>query len=338
MSPIPDFVSCCSLCSFFSHFRAKQTHGVELLQKSFATKSALPSCDFDDAERPFCGWTQSEDGGGQWLRGDGPRPGQSPGPPGGKPERREYYIYPEAGKTVQLQSPALDPDAAEICVEFLYYLYSFSAGAQLVVKVQDASGNVSTLWTKGGMQSSSWLLGTVTVQNPVRRPFQVVFAATQAEKMEINMGLDSISIRVGPCSPCVTGCDFDTTDDLCGWENPAEGDIQWEQWPGAGDDPNVGPEDDFSKPGFGSYMLLDSLDPKSSGTALLKSPPYESPGGCLSLDFHYTLHGVSSDTTLKVYAAAVAGRHAHSLAQPSPRGPCRNNGLYIVGNVHSLLK
>uniref|UniRef100_H9GQ52 Zonadhesin n=1 Tax=Anolis carolinensis TaxID=28377 RepID=H9GQ52_ANOCA len=289
----------------------------------------LPSCDFDDAERPFCGWTQSEDGGGQWLRGDGPRPGQSPGPPGGKPERREYYIYPEAGKTVQLQSPALDPDAAEICVEFLYYLYSFSAGAQLVVKVQDASGNVSTLWTKGGMQSSSWLLGTVTVQNPVRRPFQVIFCQVPLASTSTEGFFLTCSLSAAYCfcpAACVTGCDFDTTDDLCGWENPAEGDIQWEQWPGAGDDPNVGPEDDFSKPGFGSYMLLDSLDPKSSGTALLKSPPYESPGGCLSLDFHYTLHGVSSDTTLKVYAAAVAGRHAHSLAH-GEHGPNWNPGV-----------
>nr|XP_060638850.1 zonadhesin [Anolis sagrei ordinatus] len=309
--------------------RAKQTHGAELLQKPFATKSALPSCDFDNAERPFCGWTQSEDDGGQWLRGDGPRPGQSPGPPGGKPERRGYYIYPEAGKTVQLQSPALDPDAAEICVEFLYYLYSLSTSAQLAVKVQDASGNASTLWTKGGMQSSSWLLGTVTVQNPVRRPFQVVFAATRAETTEIDMGLDSISIRVGPCSPCVTGCDFDSIGDLCGWENPAEGDIQWEQWTGAGDNPDVGPADDFSKPGFGSYMLLDSFDSKNSGTALLKSPLYESQGGCLSLDFYYTLHGVSSDTTLKVYAAAVAGGElgAPLLTLSGEHGPNWNPGV-----------
>ncbi|XP_067325656.1 zonadhesin [Anolis sagrei] len=242
---------------------------------------------------------------------------------------RGYYIYPEAGKTVQLQSPALDPDAAEICVEFLYYLYSFGANAQLAVKVQDASGNTSTLWTKGGMQSSSWLLGTVTVQNPVRRPFQVVFAATRAENTEIDMGLDSISIRVGPCSPCVTGCDFDSMGDLCGWENPAEEDIQWEQWTGAGDNPDVGPADDFSKPGFGSYMLLDSFDSKNSGTALLKSPPYESQGGCLSLDFYYTLHGVSSDTTLKVYAVAVAGGGlgAPLLTLSGEHGPNWNPGV-----------
>lgn len=48
---------------------------------------------------------------------------------------------------------------------------------------------------------------------------------------------------------CVTGCDFDVEGDLCGWEAVAKGDTEWVQWPGAGVEPGVGPEDDFSRPG-----------------------------------------------------------------------------------------
>lgn len=83
-----------------------------------------------------------------------------------------FYIYPEPGESVQLQSPDLSPAEPDVCVEFLYYIYSFSNKAQLAVKIQDASGNVTTLWTRAGMQSSAWLLGAITVQNVVQRPFK----------------------------------------------------------------------------------------------------------------------------------------------------------------------
>ncbi|XP_060137932.1 zonadhesin [Zootoca vivipara] len=287
-------------------FRANQFLGAELPPKPFTAKSVLTSCDFDDAGSPFCDWTQPKDDSGEWLRGEGRKPGESPGPPGGVPERRGHYVYPEEGESGQLQSPDLDPAAPETCVKFLYYLYSLDSKGQLAVKVQDPSGNVSTLWTRRGMESSAWLLGAVTVQNPVQRPFKVVFAATQVKTDEITIALDSISVRIGPCAPCVTGCDFDDDGNLCQWENPVDGDVQWEQWVGAGDLSGVGPEDDFSKPGFGSYMLLNSWG-GSSGTALLKSPLYQSLGGCLSLSFYYTLHGVSNDTGLRVYAAQPGG-------------------------------
>ncbi|XP_053116834.1 zonadhesin [Hemicordylus capensis] len=289
--------------------------------------ATLTSCDFDDPESPFCDWIQPKDDGAEWLRGEGQKPGESPGPPGGHPERRGSYIYPEARGAVQLQSPDLNPATSEVCVEFLYYLYGLEEEDQLGVNVQDPSGNTTTLWSRRGLQSSAWLLGAVTVQNPVQRPFKVVFSATRVETSEIGLALDTISVRVGPCSPCVAGCNFDTLDDLCQWENPPEGDTQWEQWVGSGDQPGVGPEDDFSRPGFGAYMLLDSLAPESSGAALLKSPRYHSPGGCLSLSFHYTLHGVSNDTALKVYAAP-PGAEAGSplLSFHGEHGPRWNPG------------
>lgn len=73
---------------------------------------------------------------------------------------------------MRLQSPALSPAVPEVCVEFLYYMYSFSNKARLAVQVQGASGNVTTAWSRAGLQSSAWLLGTATVQDLGDRPFK----------------------------------------------------------------------------------------------------------------------------------------------------------------------
>ncbi|KAK9398406.1 hypothetical protein NXF25_021767 [Crotalus adamanteus] len=90
---------------------------------------------------------------------------------------------------------------------------------------------------------------------------------------------------------CETKCDFDNPTDLCGWSNPEEGDVAWGQWSGPTNMP------------VGSFMLLDSFDVATRGSGFLKSPTFNSSGGCLRLTFRYTLHGVSNDTALKIYAA-----------------------------------
>lgn len=50
---------------------------------------------------------------------------------------------------------------------------------------------------------------------------------------------------------CLTGCDFDTIGDYCGWtpetENPEI--LGFDQWLGPSETEGTGPDDDFSKPG-----------------------------------------------------------------------------------------
>lgn len=57
---------------------------------------------------------------------------------------------------------------------------------------------------------------------------------------------------------CISGCDFDTTGDLCGWtteaENPAIS--GFEQWGGSTETEGSGPEDDFSKPGCKLFFSM----------------------------------------------------------------------------------
>lgn len=60
---------------------------------------------------------------------------------------------------------------------------------------------------------------------------------------------------------CISGCDFDTTGDLCGWtteaENPAI--FGFEQWGGSTETEGSGPEDDFSKPGCKLFFSMLTL-------------------------------------------------------------------------------
>ncbi|CAM5179135.1 unnamed protein product [Eretmochelys imbricata] len=128
-------------------------------------------------------------------------------------------------------------------------MYRDVAGSWLAVLPRGPAGYRAPQWNRTGLQSSAWLRGAVTLSAPPpEQPFKVVFRATRTP--DFDLALDSVSIRLGPCSPCGTGCHFDSLDDPCGWQNPpGTGGARWGQWVGAGAKPGVGPQDDFSKPG-----------------------------------------------------------------------------------------
>ncbi|XP_011369989.1 zonadhesin [Pteropus vampyrus] len=108
-------------------------------------------------------------------------------------------------------------------------------------------------------------------------------------------------------------CSFDTPNDLCGWSwIPTASGAKWVQKNGSSGVLNVGPEDDFSSPGSGFYMLLDSKNAKPTQKSILLSPLSQS-SGCLSLSFHYTLHGQSPGAALIVYASVLGSIRKHTL-------------------------
>lgn len=141
-------------------------------------------------------WLPSREGGPSWAEVPGqqaertPPQGSAlrgaageawPGPSALQPPKKarasppfagDYYIHPAAGRFAQLESPEVDPAGAEVCVRFLYYLYSLSLEGQLSVEIRDASGTVAPLWNRTGMQSASWLSGAVTVPAQPKRPFK----------------------------------------------------------------------------------------------------------------------------------------------------------------------
>ncbi|KAM9827439.1 zonadhesin-like [Neosynchiropus ocellatus] len=106
-----------------------------------------------------------------------------------------------------------------------------------------------------------------------------------------------------PDGKCLSGCDFDEQDNLCGWSTET-GDpdvFGFGQYVGETETPGTGPDDDFSKPGFGLYLLLDSLDAIPGAKAPITSPVLTPSSGCLELSFHYYLYGTSTTMEISVH-------------------------------------
>lgn len=61
------------------------------------------------------------------------------------------------------------------------------------------------------------------------------------------------------CLPtaCISGCDFDTFDELCGWSSHFDNSeiMGFEQWTGQTETEGTGPDDDFSKPGCKLFFM-----------------------------------------------------------------------------------
>ena len=78
-----------------------------------------------------------------------------------------FYIYHECdnvpnGQKVRLLSPAITSSASHICVQFRYYMYG--ADDQNVLRVlAQRPGGETEVWKRTGIQSPSWLKGSVTV-------------------------------------------------------------------------------------------------------------------------------------------------------------------------------
>ncbi|KAM4564936.1 zonadhesin, like [Fundulus diaphanus] len=267
----------------------------------------LTSCDFNQDSHPFCSFTQDTSDNSDWTRHKGPTPTTGTGPSGDYPDGSGYYIYHECdnvsnGQKARLLSPAIFSPAAKSCVQFRYYMYGSDSRNVLRV-LSKTSSTEEEVWKKTGFQSPSWLEGAVTVLKPSSQSLTIVFEAERGFSASCDSALDNIVITDGECPACESGCDFDTTDDLCGWtvhnENPQL--FGFTQWIGSTETEGTGPEDDFSKPGFGMYMLLDSFDAIPGESSQIRSPIIPSSSGCLELSFHYYLYGTSNTMELSVH-------------------------------------
>lgn len=82
-----------------------------------------------------------------------------------------FYVYHECdnvsnGQKARLLSASLSSTASHICVQFQYYMYG--TDNQNVLRLLSRSGSSEKeVWKRTGMQSPSWLKGSVTVSSPV---------------------------------------------------------------------------------------------------------------------------------------------------------------------------
>ncbi|XP_071334202.1 zonadhesin, like isoform X3 [Trachinotus anak] len=286
-------------------------HSLQKTQREDA--AVLTSCDFNQNSEPFCRFTQDSTDDSDWTRHKGPTPTSGTGPSGDYPDGKGYYIYHECdnvsnGQKARLLSPALSSSASQICVKFRYYMYGLDNQNVLRVLAKRPSGE-EEVWKKTGIQSPSWLEGSITMSKPSSQSITIVFEAQRGLTSSCDSALDNIVITEGACPACVSGCDFDTFDDLCGWtthnENP---DIfGFSQWVGPTDTEGTGPDDDFSKPGFGAYMLLESFEAIPGVSSQIRSPVITPSSGCLDLIFHYYLYGTSTTMELSVHTMTTSG-------------------------------
>ncbi|XP_033026094.1 zonadhesin [Lacerta agilis] len=120
-----------------------------------------------------------------------------------------HYVYVEAGCTKPGQATRLssrgfctDTDA---CVEFYYYMHGIvEVDTQLRVLAHGPSGPTTLLWSRTGIQSPAWLLGSVTVPYGGPQPTQVVFEVVRGSNPYMDVALDNISIRKGACAGSAT--------------------------------------------------------------------------------------------------------------------------------------
>uniref|UniRef100_UPI00398EC30B zonadhesin, like n=1 Tax=Pristiophorus japonicus TaxID=55135 RepID=UPI00398EC30B len=288
-------------------------------QVSTDETSVLAACDFNDNAKPFCDWTQATGDNGDWRRTSGKTPTEGTGPPGDYPDGNGYYIYQEAddftkGQFVRLDSPTMAV-SGNICVEFQYYMYGADFDNALRVFLKDSSAE-NQIWSKTGFQSPSWLHGTIDHSFKTPTNIKVTFESVRGPTASSDTAVDNVRVRTGRCDDCISSCDFDEFDNLCGWTNELVPPlIPFDQWTGPTDTENTGPDDDYSKPGFGYYMLMDSSSTIPGERSHLRSPTVTS-AGCLTLKFHYFMHGTATRMELNVYAGkqgAGLGRPVYSL-------------------------
>ncbi|KAK6323422.1 hypothetical protein J4Q44_G00057610 [Coregonus suidteri] len=284
-------------------------------ERTVRDAAILTSCDFNQESTPLCQFQQDSMDNSDWTRHKGATPTPGTGPPGDYPDGNGFYIYHECdnvanGQKARLLSPALSSTSTQICVQFHYYMYGSDNQNHLRVLAKRPSSE-DKVWEKTGIQSPSWLGASITVAKPAGQSLNIVFEAQRGFSDSCDSALDNIVISEGACPACLTGCDFDTFDELCSWDaksptNPKL--FGWEQFNGGTETPGTGPDDDFSKPGFGSYLLMDSLYAVPGEKVELWSP-FTSTGssGCLDLTFHYYMWGTATTMKLQVHAVTSGG-------------------------------
>nr|XP_043877413.1 IgGFc-binding protein-like isoform X6 [Solea senegalensis] len=283
--------------------------------------AVLTSCDFNQDSAPLCSFTQDSTDDSDWTRIKGPTPTTGTGPSGDYPDGKGFYIYHECDnvankKKARLLSPAITSSASQICVQFRYHMYGLDSQNNLKVLVKSANGETE-VWKKTGMQSPTWLQGSVTVPKTSTGSVKIVFEAQRGLSASCDSALDNIVITEGACPSCVASCDFDNDGDLCGWEiyndNSDPNFFGFEAWNGPTDTEGTGPDDDFSKPGFGQYLLMDSSSVVHGASSQIRSPKVTPTSGCLDLIFYYYLYGTSNNMQLSVHTIHTGGNSGPTL-------------------------
>ncbi|XP_049268921.1 MAM and LDL-receptor class A domain-containing protein 1-like [Rhipicephalus sanguineus] len=191
-------------------------------------------------------------------------------------------------------SPELPGEKNPQCFEF-WYQQTGAKGAELQVEVM-ANGKSEVLWKKPLKPVTNyWMLGRVQIIQ--EKEFKVGVRAKFTEGNAQSVSIDDVVLRPEPCTHPAE-CYF--MNDLCGYVNLYEGDFRWLVGPGRLERPGRYLGDPLLAEGA-DYVYLDftsttlGRDPtgrtKSSNTAILLSPVFDSDDNNTVITIDYVRHG-----------------------------------------------
>ncbi|XP_078245132.1 thyroid hormone-induced protein B-like [Pogona vitticeps] len=124
-----------------------------------------------------------------------------------------YFIYQEASNLVpsdtnRLESPEFVA-SGEICIDFWYHMFGSEDLNELNV-VLLAEAEESTVWSRRGSQSPTWLYGFASVPFPREKRIKVAFDAVRGLTEYGDTAVDNVAVRRGPCIPTTTSFPMET--------------------------------------------------------------------------------------------------------------------------------
>ncbi|XP_077865040.1 MAM and LDL-receptor class A domain-containing protein 2-like [Saccoglossus kowalevskii] len=248
-------------------------------------------CDF---EYDFCGWTNTDKYGLQWLQGSNGTETEGTGPSIDHTTGTEtgHFAYIETtsaliGHSAILTTTEFTSDI-DRCLTFWYHMYGQDIGSLHVY--QSDVGNVSStpVWSRTGNQDDMWRRGTVPLpMEPTGNPYLVSFEGVVGNGTLGDIAIDDVLVDDIPCQP-EGWCDFEMN--TCGWTNDLVNDDDYDWIRNAGTTPtsNTGPKEDHTiDTGKGYYMYIESSDKDVGDRAWLVSehlqPTYEK---CFTFWYH----------------------------------------------------
>ena len=116
-----------------------------------------------------------------------------------------YYIYIEtsnprrANDKARLQS-ALITSISTHCLHFYYHMYGPHVNL-LNIYLKTGSQLGSPVWTQRRTQGNQWIRADVDISS--NRSYTIVFEGVRGTSFDGDIGLDDISVTMGPCGELV---------------------------------------------------------------------------------------------------------------------------------------
>ncbi|XP_038052764.1 MAM and LDL-receptor class A domain-containing protein 1-like [Patiria miniata] len=249
------------------------------------------NCSFEDG---YCGWTQREGDGDNWLLGAGSTPSSETGPDvdhtlGDETGRYLYFKVSTRNAKPIIDSPVVEvdtEDGVDFCFSFWYSMYGRYIG---VLQAYAYNSTMEVFGARGGQTGRrGWLHGLVDIGS-VTSHVSFYFKATSNGGLHGDIAIDDINLRMGLCERDTNfNCTFEEGS-LCGWVQSQNDDTNWLLEIGDTVTAGTGPESDHTT-GSGSYLYLDGNFTSEGDTAVLLSPVVTHTGNAI-FSFWYHMYG-----------------------------------------------